>query len=218
MGKVFAFLNVLLVFFLVACSEESQSVEETAPVEAAKPIDTATLVLPTSSPKPITDTPEPPTLNAMQLAMTAALLTATPGPTHTPWPTPLTEFEVSWDGQECQISGPSVVPVGYHQVTWKNDSELSHSLAFRYLGDGHTLQDMLDLQGEPGRFFQRPSWVEDVEWRGREVEAAGEEIRTYHLDRTGNYVFNAWSPSSIWICGHVTAAEELSYSAKGLFE
>ena len=141
MGKLGTSLWVIFAVFLASCVTDSATVEVTPLV-----LETATRVAPTTTKMPPTATPIPPTPNSLQVAMTEQALKATPGPTFTPWPTPLTQIEVSWDGKECVISVPSVVPVGYHQVTWKNYSDLSYSLAFRYLQDGRTYQDLLDIQ------------------------------------------------------------------------
>ena len=211
MGKYAALILLGFVVILVACGEESETVEETpAPKETDRvELPTSTPILPTTTQELPTDTFFP--LEMLEELKTAQALpkeTATPRPTFTPWPTPSTYSEVSWDGNECVVTGPSVVPVGNHGVIWKNHTDQFFNLVVRYLHDGHTFQDLLDLQGEPGRMFPRPSWVEEIEWTIRRDDPIGTDILTFHLNREGNYDIHFWNSNFLWICGPLTAVEE----------
>jgi hypothetical protein len=135
-------------------------------------------------------------------------ISATPEPTVTPWPTPQISIEVSWDGSECVVTGPSEVPVGYHEFIWSDQTDRSYAFAVRYLHEGYSYQDLLDVQGEPGKFFSRPSWVEEVESIDRWDEAVGAELHTYHLEHEGNYDIHFWNSEFLWVCGGLTAVEE----------
>jgi len=213
MGKIAALLCAVLVVFLVACAGETETDEEQSPPETAVTLEppTSTHAPPTATSEPPTDTSVPPTLNAMEIAMTEQALTmevATPLPTWTPWPTPSTQTEVTWDGNECIVTGPSVVPVGYHEFVWRDHTNHGYGFAVRYLHEGYTYQDMLDVQGEPGKLFSRPSWVEEIEGSYRRDDSIDAEVFTFHFDQEGNYDIHLWDTNFLWICGGLTAVEK----------
>lgn len=214
MAKFSALLCTVLVVCLVACGGESETVQDTPPDEVAdtaKPA-TSTSTPPPATPEPPTNTPLSPTANAMEVAMTEQAQgdMATPLPTWTPWPTPSTQTEVTWDGNECVVTGPSVVPVGYHEFIWRDLTGHGYGLAVRYLHDGYTYQDLLDVQGGPGKMFSRPSWVEEIDGRYKRDDTIGAEVLTYHLNRGGNYDIHFWDTNSLWVCGGLTALDEVA--------
>ena len=210
MEKIVALLSIVLVVCLVACTGESESVEDQSPPEPTVTLEppSSTPAPPTAISEPPTETSVPPTMNAMEIAMTEqalAMEVATPLPTWTPWPTPSTQIEVTWDGNECIVTGPSVVPVGYHEFIWKDHTDHGYGLAVRYLHEGYTYQDLLDVQGEPGRLISQPSWVEEIDGRYRRDDTISAEILTFHLNRGGNYDIHFWDTNSLWVCGGLTA-------------
>jgi len=213
MGKVAALLGVILVVSLVACGGESETVEQTTPADVADAEGSAigTPPLPTFTSESPTDTTMPPTPNAMQAAMTQQAQgdVVTPRPSWTPWPTPSTQIEVTWDGTECVVTGTSVVPVGYNEFIWRDLTEHGYGLAVRYLHDGYSYQDLLNLQDEPGEFIpSRPSWVEEIEGRYRRDDSLDAEVYTYHFDQEGNYDIHFWDSTFLWVCGGLTAVGE----------
>ena len=90
-----------------------------------------------SSPTPIPPTPIPPT--------------ATPTPTSEPLPGSVPEeIEVTFDGNECTVSGPTELPIGEHSFILNDLSETNAELWVLRLRDGKTFQYLLDEQGERG--------------------------------------------------------------------
>jgi hypothetical protein len=210
MEKIAASLWIFLAVCLVACGGESETVEEAPPLKTVATLEpaTSTTVPPTVTPEPPTDTPVPPTLNAMEVAMTEQALAqevTTPIPTWTPWPTPSTQIEVSWDGNECLVTGPNVVPVGYHEFVWRDHTDHGYGFAVRYLHEGYTYQDLLAVQGGLGKLFSRPIWVEEIDGRDRRDDTIGADVLTFHLNREGNYDIHFWDSNNLWICGGLMA-------------
>jgi len=156
------------------------------------------------------DKPGSPTLNPVQAAMTEQTQgdMATPLPTWTPWPTPSTQIEVTWDGTECVVTDPSEVPVGYNEFIWRDLTDQGCNFAVRYLHDGYTYQDLLDIQDEPGKFMpSRASWVEEIEGRYRRDDSLDAEVYTYHFDQEGNCDIHFWDSTFLWVCGGLTAVD-----------
>ena len=92
----------------------------------------------------------------------AACIQAPEGPTaiEIPTSTPHTnDFEVSFDGNGCAVSGPTEVPIGDYSFLLNNSSDSRIKLMVTHLLDGHTFQDLIDLQTEPGDNFMVESWM-----------------------------------------------------------
>ena len=130
-----------------------------------------------------------------------------PSPTPTPTATP-TPIVVTFDGNECTVSGPTELPTGEHSFLVKDLSGQRLLLYVSRLVDGKTFQDMLDLQSEPGEYYSKPSWVI---YPGRTSEriAEGEDLFTFSLDKEGEhaiYLFGDW-PLSLWFCAPLKVME-----------
>jgi len=90
----------------------------------------------------------------------------------TPEPTPIPEdtsdaspppIEITWDGNECIVSGPSEVPTGQYLFIWNNLSdEPAVEFWVSQILDGKTYQDVLDLQDEPGDYVPKPSFISNA--------------------------------------------------------
>jgi len=86
--------------------------------------------------------------------------TATPTPTSGPLPGSVPEgIEVTFDGNECTVSGQTESPIGEHSFILNDLSEMNSELWVLRLRNGKTFQDLLDEQGEPGVWWAKPSWV-----------------------------------------------------------
>ena len=152
------------------------------------------------------------------LAGCSAPATPTPvPPTPTPTSEPLPEYDpdtilVTFTGNECTSTVPAELPVGEHQFVIRdlsaNNPEFGLSVGY-YL-DGHTYQDILDMQSEPGEYFPKPSWV--VESRMKLVGTENwpiDKVYTFYLDTVGEHGFSADAlyPPSHWECGSFQVVE-----------
>jgi len=131
-----------------------------------------------------------------------------PTPTSTSLPTP-TPIVVTFDGNECTVSGPTELPTGEHSFLVKDLSGQGQYLYVSRLLDGKTFQDLLDLQSEPGEYVPKPSWVI---WQGRrptERIAEGEHLYTFVLNKEGEHSIELYvsSPRSLWFCAPLKVIE-----------
>jgi hypothetical protein len=112
-------------------------------------------------------------------------------------------YEVTFDGNECVYSGPTELPTGEHLFIYKDLSDKELDLwAARFL-DGHTAQEYLDLQSEPGEYYEKPSWSIEPRQQGTGGDASEDgEIFTLHTDVEGEYVIalGSMNPFSLWNC------------------
>jgi hypothetical protein len=151
------------------------------------------------------------------LFLIAACTTAQPAPTSTPLPPTDTSIpptqvsqpiEVTFDGKRCIVTGPTELPVGEHQFVFRdlveNNADSFHAdLYVQNYSDGKTLQDYLDYQGEPGKYFKDPPWAIRVVKRGIEWNESIEgKIYTFLLNEAGEHVIVMLenSPLGVWIC------------------
>ena len=137
--------------------------------------------------------------------------TATPTPTSEPLPETVAEgIEVTFDGNECTVSGPTELPIGEHSFFFKDLSGQNQVLYVSHLLDGHTFQDLLDLQSEPGEYYPRPGWAVHarnlgIEWN----ESVGAQVYTFSIDYDGEHSIHIgrYSPDSLWFCAPLEVIE-----------
>ena len=114
-------------------------------------------------------------------------------------------IEVTWDGNECTVSGPTELLMGNHSFALINLSDQEDDLWVINLLEGKTLQDLLDEQGEAGRWWPKPDWVSHSEQLGPpKIDANGREVWTFVLDKEGDYVIvvgiDLPDAEKAWIC------------------
>ena len=117
-------------------------------------------------------------------------------------PTPTTEpieitFEVTFDGNECTVSGPTEVPTGDYSFFLNNVSDRRVVLGVTQLLEGHTFQDMVDLQSEPGD----PFFIEY--WMSKPFYYTKDHITwTVSLDEAGEHgiLISEYGHVGIWLC------------------
>jgi ABC-type transport system substrate-binding protein len=162
------------------------------------------------------------------LAGCATAAQETPAPERTPIPTSMptdtsepaatpppldAAIEVTFDGNECTVAGPAELPRGEYNVILKYPSEGRVDLWMSFLQDGRTYQDLLDMQSEPGEYFQEPNWVL---WDPRILrgwnESVDGEIFTFMLNKVGEHVIYVgnYSPGAIWFCAPLMITEAAS--------
>jgi len=163
-------ISIFIVFLLTACS---QAIEN--------PTATNTKVNPTKTLKPT--------------------ITSTPKPTNTDLPptsTPHTiDFEVTFDGNGCTVSGPTEVPIGDYSFLLNNTSDSRVKLVVGQLLDGHTFQDLVDLQTEPGDTFGIEPWMSKPFYYTKD-----HKIYFVSLDEAGEHVISIseYKHVGIWLC------------------
>ncbi len=133
-------------------------------------------------------------------------------PTSEPLPETVAEFEVTFDGNDCTVTGPTELPAGEHTFIFIDRSDMRGELWLIYLEDGKTIQDHLDLQSEPGEWYPKPSWVhydsrvssESEELEGRRVDSS-----TWKLDRVGEHTILCYvaSPQKLWFVAPLIVVE-----------
>jgi hypothetical protein len=132
-------------------------------------------------------------------------------PTSGPLPRDVAEgIEVTFDGNECIVSGPTELSIGEHSFVLKDLSEQNAYLLVSLLHDGKTFQDWLDEQSEPG-VFARPSWVEFPSQLGAPKKTNGGEVWTYILRKEGEHFISVGEdlPDSkrLWFCSPLEVIE-----------
>lgn len=120
-------------------------------------------------------------------------------------PEPPEAINVIFDGKECTVSGPTSVPTGEHYFVVDSPRYFGLDLYVSMLVDGHTYQDLLDPQTEPGRYYPKPSWVVyatkvDGPPSGR-ILADDETEYQYTLDQPEHlHAIYLGSPGTLWFC------------------
>ena len=125
----------LVVLLLAACSGSGDEAADTT--LASTTTETTTTIAPT------TTTTEAPSTTAASTTTTVAMSAAVVG--------------VSFDGETCDVDTESV-PAGDHAFVVTNDSDETVHLYVSILGDGHTFDELLELQEEVG---VRPTTTRD---------------------------------------------------------
>ena len=118
-------------------------------------------------------------------------------PTQTAEPLEIT-FDVTFDEyHNCIISGPSEVPIGDYLISLTDQSGLKVDLAVTHLIDGHTYQDLLNLQNAPGEPFIKVYWMSHPRYFTRD-----HKVWNYTLDEAGPHVILILKHmfEGIWIC------------------
>ena len=157
----------------------------------------------------------------LALLLMTACISAQPSPTPVPpTPTPvsktLPEYDpdtiiVTFTGDECTSSVPTELPVGEHQFVLRDLSENNplFGLWLGHLLDGHTYQDVLDLQSEPGEYYPKPSWL--VHPRQKLVGQTWpiDKVYTFYIENEGEYGIETGSdrPPILWWCGSFQVVE-----------
>jgi len=173
---------ILISVLLVGCAS---SVEVLPPTEI--PTDTS---VPTDIPIPTeTPTPIPPT------------------PTLGPLPGSIPEgIVVSSKGKKCTVTGPTELLTGDVTFVLRDLSGLNQTFYIGYFTMGYTFQDLIDLQGTPGRFWSpKPKWlIEAYTIKGGMWKDASrnEQYFTYSLEKEGEYVvyLGNHDPPRLWNC------------------
>ncbi len=141
---------------------------------------------------------------------------ATPAPSAEVSDTEAVVFTVTQAADGCTLTGPDSVRAGEtYFVVLENTTEEFLDLYVSLLADGHTYEEMVELQPAPGVYFPKPSWVEYANY---ERAAANEFDETADLasDASGWAFSSEPGPhavytginrtDSLWLCGTFEAA------------
>ncbi len=105
---------------------------------------------------------------------TAAPTTATTAVTTTSAPPSTTEpvgelFEVTYvEGEGCTWVGPAEVPTGKHSFVLHDPTGEIETLYAMRFDEGRTLQDAIDDQPAPGKWYPKPDWQHHTGDQGSE--------------------------------------------------
>ena len=169
--------TVGLVLLLASCSSSDEAVDTTAP---ATTTEATTATTTTTSP-----------------ASTTTIEQAVGGEV----------FEIMFDGVECEVNGPSEVAAGTYPFVITDVSGVEGvDVRTMVIGEGHTYDDVLASQSEPGQYFT-PPWVElspiaFVAFDGELQE--NQTVKTLDLEiATHAITIGTGSPSGVWVCGEL---------------
>jgi len=130
--------------------------------------------------------------------------TSTPTSTSTPQPAEIT-FEVTFDENEnCIVAGPTEVTTGEYLFLLNNQSGRKVDIAITHLIDGHTYQDLLDLQEGYGQPFVKVYWMSQPNYFTRD-----HKVWHYSLDEAGEHAILLLQHvfEGIWICQPIQVVE-----------
>jgi len=146
------------------------------------------------------------------VVLVSACTTSEPAPTESPEEVVIEVGEVIFDGTECTVTGSTKLSPGKYSYVLRDESEYEAQMYVgRLLGD-KTMQDMLDLQGEPGSrgnvtaALLDEAYVWAIEPGAAWYKPDGGEIHTYILSTEGEYTVGIWSyetetiPFTVWFC------------------
>lgn len=126
-------------------------------------------------------------------------------PTPLPEPTEI-KFEVTFDkNHNCIVSGLKEVPLGDYQFVLNNLSGLQVDVAVTHLIDGHTYQDLLDLQSAYGEPFVKVYWMSQPYYFTKD-----HKVWNYTFDEAGEHVILILKHvfEGIWICDPFQVIED----------
>ena len=127
------------------------------------------------------------------------------------------QLVITFDGNECVVSGPSELAVGEQPIILKNTTEKNLTLGFNQFLDGHTYQDLVDHLNQLGgkadiSGSDRPDWVNfrATSFMGYEKgETTGEEIITLYIKNEGDHGIELYeiATETVWLCGPIEVVE-----------
>ena len=118
-------------------------------------------------------------------------------------------IEVVFYGEECETTAPEVLPAGdYDFYITDKDENTSASLNVARITEGHTYQDLLDLQEAPGVHYTKPDWLIYAETIDAEFIDSDQKRFTHTLE-PGEHAIYIWTrPFGLWFCVPVMVVEQ----------
>ena len=119
-------------------------------------------------------------------------------------------IEVTFDGSACTATGPDKVSAGVHSfVLLDLTGEGLADLRTMAIQDGHTYQDLLDLQSEPGEYIPIPPWAE---WPLSTFERVDRDLAENELGKKlilepGEHWIVVGTGKGDWFCGALRVSD-----------
>lgn len=114
-------------------------------------------------------------------------------------------IEVLFDGENCSSTGPTELTAGEHSMVITNTTDdATVAMYVRRLVDGHTYQDLLDVQaaiGGPGTYHPKPAWVLPTPQTTPGEVLSDHSYRYDHLLEAGTYALVVGPSDEVWFCG-----------------
>ena len=114
---------------------------------------------------------------------------------------------VTFTGNECDVSGQNEIPTGNYLITVNNLSEHNLRMGVVRLTEGKTFQDMIDFQGEPGKYIPFIPFISYPRF------FTSDHINYYYyLDIPGEYYIGVQDSlkTHLWLCSAFHVIETLS--------
>jgi hypothetical protein len=125
--------------------------------------------------------------------------TDTSGP---PTPTlveePILFGEVTFDGNECTVEGPSEVPRGAYYFILNDESDKKLKVFLNQILEGKMFENLVDWQEEPGVYLSPPDWIHHP----GTTYSFKTETTVHFLDQVGNYAIVVGDDlmKYLWFC------------------
>jgi len=120
-------------------------------------------------------------------------------------------IEVSFDGSGCTADGPSTIPAGEHSFLLTDTTDRFRTeMWVRYLTDGHTYQDILDLQndaGGPGTYIPHPEFVVHAPMTRPQSSPSDNQLQYHHALEPGPHALVVGGNDVVWLCGSFDVTE-----------
>ena len=115
-------------------------------------------------------------------------------------------IEVTFDGKECTMNGPSRIPVGGFVLKFNNLTDHSATPWLSRHYPGKTWQDVLDFLGPPGSYIdETPGWIALLAYQRSVTERPGVSYRQYNLTLEAEYdIIVEMTSDYFWPCGPFT--------------
>ena len=208
MRNIVGVLALVLLLFLTGCGGQVSAATEMVLASDETPHSPTATLLPSTATLPPTATPPPTATKPPTLIQ----ITSTPTATIEPSPEPFEGIVVTYNGSGCTISGPTDLTTGDHQFFVENLTKDSVSLRIYRNLCGHTFQELVEIQGDPGRNFLPGEFLFDApqtEHNMERIPTTTDFIYTYALHTAGEYSVALHNPTSqnYWLCAPLEVTE-----------
>ena len=114
-------------------------------------------------------------------------------------------------GPDAPPTVPSTIPAGEHSFLLTDTSDRARTeMWVRYLADGHTYQDAVDLLNEaggPGTYIPRPDFVRHVPMTRPQSSPSDNQLQYDHALEPGPHLFVVGDDDAVWFCGSFDVTE-----------
>jgi hypothetical protein len=181
LGWIRSLIRCLPLIFITSCATVAQATPTAESTATSIPPTATSTSIPTSTMTPTT-VPPTPTIELLPGAIPEGIV-------------------VTFSGKDkCTVSGPAELPPGDYTYIYRNRT--MGTLDLVYLLDGHTMQDLLDIQGEPDRWFPKPVWAEYAASIHTSRNPSRNEVYTTFSLEEGYLVVYIYTqaPTQLWLC------------------